>query len=58
MKKINTSIILASNSPRRKKLLEQINLTFDVIPSNIHEDLDLDLYLLSFFIFFDAISGS
>ena len=43
MKKINTPIILASNSPRRKALLEQINLTFDVIPSNIHEDLNLDL---------------
>ncbi len=43
MKKINTPIVLASNSPRRKKLLEQINLTFDVIPSKIHEDLNLDL---------------
>ena len=42
-KKINNSIILASNSPRRKKLLEQIGLIFDVIPSNIHETTDLDL---------------
>ncbi len=41
--KINNSIILASNSPRRKKLLEQIDLIFDVIPSNIHETTDLDL---------------
>jgi len=42
-KKIKDSIILASNSPRRKKLLEQIDLIFDVIPSNIHETTDLDL---------------
>ena len=42
-KKINNSIILASNSPRRKKLLEQIDLIFDVIPSNIHETTNLDL---------------
>ena len=41
--KINNSIILASNSPRRKKLLEQIDLIFDVIPINIHETTDLDL---------------
>ena len=42
-KKINNSIILASNSPRRKKLLEKIGLIFNVIPSNIHETTDLDL---------------
>ncbi len=31
-------IILASGSPRRKKLLEQIGLKFDVIPADIDED--------------------
>lgn len=30
-------IILASQSPRRKKLLEQIGLSFEVFPSNIDE---------------------
>ena len=33
-------IILASQSPRRKKLLEQIGLTFEVFPSNIEEVSD------------------
>ncbi len=32
-------IILASQSPRRKKLLEQIGLSFEVIPSSINEDI-------------------
>ncbi len=32
-------IILASQSPRRKKLLEQLGLTFEVIPSSINEDI-------------------
>jgi len=32
-----TSIILASQSPRRKQLLERAGLTFDVIPANIDE---------------------
>ncbi len=31
-------IILASESPRRKKLLEQLGLGFDVIPSNSDEE--------------------
>jgi len=31
-------IILASGSPRRKKLLEQIGLKFEVIPADIDED--------------------
>ncbi|MGB9597456.1 MAG: Maf family protein, partial [Candidatus Poribacteria bacterium] len=30
-------IILASASPRRKQLLEQVGLIFDIIPSNIDE---------------------
>lgn len=33
-------IILASASPRRKKLLQQINLTFTVSPSPVEEILD------------------
>jgi septum formation protein len=32
-------IILASASPRRKQLLEQIGLQFEVEPSNYHEDV-------------------
>jgi septum formation protein len=31
-------IILASKSQRRKKLLKQIGLMFDTIPSNINEN--------------------
>ena len=30
-------LILASQSPRRKQLLEQLGLNFDVIESNVHE---------------------
>lgn len=33
-------IILASSSPRRKKLLEQVGLTVKVVPSNIDEKLN------------------
>ena len=33
-------IILASKSPRRKEILEKINLNFKVVPSNIDEDFD------------------
>jgi septum formation protein len=39
----SAAIVLASGSPRRKQLLEQINLEFLVIPSQVHEDFDLDL---------------
>lgn len=35
-------IILASGSPRRKALLQQIDLEFKVIPSSIHEDFSVD----------------
>lgn len=37
------NVVLASSSPRRKKLLEQINLTFDICPSEIDEIFDDDL---------------
>ncbi|MBO6620596.1 MAG: septum formation inhibitor Maf [Balneola sp.] len=33
-------IILASQSPRRKKLLEQLGLQFEVIPSSVNENND------------------
>jgi len=39
----SAAIVLASRSPRRKQLLEQIDLEFLVIPSQVHEDFDLDL---------------
>lgn len=35
-----TRIILASQSPRRSKLLSQMGLTFDVVPSEFDEHLD------------------
>ena len=44
MKHLNKyPIILASGSPRRKQLLEQIDLEFEVIPSQIYEDFSLNL---------------
>ena len=39
----SAAIVLASGSPRRKQLLEQIDLEFLVIPSQVHEDFHLDL---------------
>src|SRR5687768_4868882 len=36
-------LILASASPRRKQLLDQIGLSFEVLASNIAEDLDPNL---------------
>ena len=37
------SNILASSSPRRKKILEQIRFEFSVVPSNINEDFKIGL---------------
>jgi len=37
---LNKKIILASASPRRKELLKSIGLEFDVIPSQIEENID------------------
>ena len=37
------SNILASSSPRRKKILEQIRFEFSVVPSNINEDFRISL---------------
>jgi len=43
MKHLNKyPIILASGSPRRKQLLEQIDLEFEVVPSQIYEDFSLN----------------
>ena len=43
IKKVTEEIILASKSPRRKQLLKQIDFDFEVVPSQIEEDLSLDL---------------
>jgi len=44
MKHLNKyPIILASGSPRRKQLLEQIDLEFEVVPSQIYEDFSLNI---------------
>ena len=37
-------LILASNSPRRKKILEDLGLKFEVIPSNYDEKLPDDIF--------------
>ena len=39
-----TKIILASNSPRRKKILTDLGLKFDIIPSNYEENLETDIF--------------
>ena len=41
---IMTKIILASNSPRRKKILTDLGLEFEVIPSNYEEKLETDVF--------------
>jgi len=35
-------VVLASNSPRRKEILNRIGIRFQIIPSNINEHLDLN----------------
>ena len=39
-----TRIILASNSPRRKKILTDLGLDFEIIPSNYEEKLETDTF--------------
>ena len=39
---------MASNSPRRKSLLELIDLSFKVIKSSVHEDFNIDLKPIEF----------
>jgi len=41
-------IILASNSPRRKSLLELIDLPFKVVAGSVHEDFNIDLSPIEF----------
>ncbi|KAJ1883478.1 hypothetical protein H4R99_000792 [Coemansia sp. RSA 1722] len=36
----NFRVILASGSPRRKELIDRLNVSYEVIPSNFAEDLD------------------
>lgn len=43
MDSVTSRLILASSSPRRKMLLEQLGLTFDVVVSDIDERLDASL---------------
>ena len=40
---VKIPLILASGSPRRKQLLEQIGLEFEVCPSQVHENFCLNL---------------
>lgn len=37
-------LILASNSPRRKQIIKDLNLEFEVIPSNYEEKRDTDIF--------------
>ena len=39
----SSSVILASRSPRRESILKQIGIDFEIIPSNICEDAELNL---------------
>jgi septum formation protein len=36
-------IILASTSPRRKELLEKLNISFDIVESDYQEDMSIKL---------------
>jgi len=40
----NTRIVLASASPRRKEILENINLKLEIIPSSVEESLDKNAF--------------
>ena len=40
---MNIQLVLASSSPRRKNILEKINLKFDIRPSTIIEDYSISL---------------
>lgn len=39
----NYEVILASASPRRKQLLEQMDISFTIVPKDIHEDFPSEL---------------
>ena len=40
---MNNLLILASKSPRRKRLLKKLQISFDIIPSNVDENKSLNL---------------
>ncbi|VVB79472.1 Septum formation protein Maf [uncultured archaeon] len=40
---VKQKIILASTSPRRKELAQQMGLDFEIVPSSYEEDMTLDL---------------
>ena len=42
--KLMCKIILASNSPRRKKIMSDLGLEFEVVPSNYDEKLETDTF--------------
>ena len=39
-----TKLVLASNSPRRKKIMSDLGLDFEIIPSNYDEKLKTDIF--------------
>lgn len=41
--KLKEPLVLASNSPRRKSILEEVGISPIVIPSNVNEDVDTDV---------------
>ncbi len=41
---MDIKIVLASNSPRRKQIMTDLNLEFEVIPSNYDEKLETDVF--------------
>lgn len=41
---MDTKIILASNSPRRKQIMTDLGIDFEVIPSNYDEKLETDIF--------------
>lgn len=41
---MDTKIILASNSPRRKQIMSALGIDFEVIPSNYDEKLETDTF--------------
>ena len=45
---MNNLLILASNSPRRKRLLKKLQISFDIIPSNVDENKSLNLSPVDF----------
>tara|TARA_B100000131_G_scaffold312346_1_gene346299 strand:+ start:1694 stop:2272 length:579 start_codon:yes stop_codon:yes gene_type:complete len=45
---MNNLLILASNSPRRKRLLKKLQISFDIIPSNLNENKSLKLSPVDF----------